>query len=73
MSAWIWIILLFVLFILTAVLAVYYTKIQKNNDEENSKEIAYTELIKEISNGNIEKMEAQTRSPKQKLWKNKGT
>jgi len=54
------IIILIIAFIITTVIAIYYFTLQENNivdEEKNKNEIAYTDLIKEISNGNIEKIE----------------
>ena len=50
-------ILLAVLVVLIILLAIMTYFIFSNKDKENEKELAYTELIKEINDGNIEKIE----------------
>ena len=56
---WLGVLILVVLLIIITVLAVFLTK---NKDEKDENTLAYTELIKEISAGNIEKVEMTTGS-----------
>ena len=56
---WLGVLILVVLLIIITVLAVF---LSKNKDEKDENTLAYTELIKEISAGNIEKVEMTTGS-----------
>ena len=52
--------IILVLILIALVFEIIY--INKNNKEKDEKELAYTELIQEISNGNVEKIEMTTGS-----------